>query len=80
MFEEVSESIPSRLKRRLVFMSILYFGLAVEELVEFLYTHKVGHGLKAAAWLGLAAGWAYRFRHFGEPQLTKLDIDARDKD
>jgi len=80
MFEEIYESIPSRLKRRLIFVSILYLGVAVAELVEFLYTDKVDHGLEAAVWLALAAGWAYRFRHFGEPRLTKLDIDAKDKD
>jgi hypothetical protein len=80
MFGEVSESILSRLRRRIVFCSIFYLGVAIAELVEFLYTHKVDHGLEAAVWLALAVGWAYRFRHFGVPQLTKLDIDAKDKD
>jgi hypothetical protein len=80
MFDEVSESITSKLKRRTVFLSILYLGIAVAELIEFLYTHQVDHGLKAALWLVAAVLWAYRFRHFGEPQITKLDIEARTQD
>ena len=79
MFEEVSESIPPRLKRSCVFLSILYLGLAVADFVKFWYTHQVDHGLRAALWLITAILWAYRFRHFGEPQLTKLDLDAKDK-
>jgi len=80
MFEEVSEPITSRLKRRVVFLSVLYLGMAVADLVEFWYTHRVGYGLKAALWLVAALFWAYRFRHFGEPQLTKLDIEAKTQD
>jgi hypothetical protein len=80
MFKEVSESITSRMKRRLVVLSILYLGIAIAELVEFLYTHRINHGLLAAVWLVVAVGWAYRFRDFGEPRQTKLDIEASPKD
>jgi hypothetical protein len=80
MFGEVSESISSRLRLRIVLFSIFCLGIAVAEVVEFLYTNKVDHGLEAAVWLALAAGWAYRFRHFGEPRVSKLDIDGKDKD
>ncbi len=80
MFEEVSESITSRLERRTVLLSILGLGIAVWELIEFLYTHKVRHGLLAAVWLAMAVSWAYRFRHFGEPRQTKLDIETPTKD
>jgi hypothetical protein len=80
MFEEISESITSRLKRRFVFLSILYLGIAIADLVEFWYTHQVDYGLKAAIWLIIAVAWAYRFRHQGEPPLTKLDIEPPTKD
>jgi hypothetical protein len=80
MFAEVSEPIASKLKRRIVFLSILYLGIAVTELIEFMYTHNVDQGLLAGLWLALAVGWAYRFRHYGEPRRTKLDIDARTED
>jgi len=80
MFDEVSESITSRLKRRTVFISILYLGLAVADLVKYCYTHQVDHALFAAVWLVAAIGWAYRFRHYGEPPLTKMDIKSRTHD
>jgi hypothetical protein len=80
MFEEVSNSIPSRVQRCLVFLSILYLGIAIADLVKFWYTHQVDYGLKAAIWLLTAVGWAYRFRHYGEPPLTKLDIEPPTKD
>ncbi len=80
MFEEISESLASRLKRRTVFLSILGLGVAVWELIEFLYSHKVRHGLLAAGWLAMAVSWAYRFRHFGELRQTKLDIETLEKD
>ena len=80
MFEEVSESLAQKLKRRTVFLSILGLGIAIVELIEFFYTHKVDHGILSVVWLAVAVGWAYRFRHFGEPQSTKLNIEARTQD
>jgi hypothetical protein len=80
MFDGVPESFPSRLKRWTIFLSILYLGLALAELIKYWYTRQVDHGLMAAVWLATAVAWACRFRHFGEPQLTKLDIDEKTQD
>jgi peptidoglycan/LPS O-acetylase OafA/YrhL len=80
MFEEVSEPSASRLRRRIVLLSILYFGLAIAHFIKFLYTHQVDHGLWAAVWLVAAVLWAYKFRHFGDPKLTKLDIETPKQD
>jgi hypothetical protein len=80
MFDEVSESIGSKIKRRTVFASIAYLGIAAAELVKYCHTHQVDHALLAAVWLLGAVGWAYRFRHYGDPSLTKLEIEAPPKD
>lgn len=74
MFDETGDPKKSNRKRLVLLLSILGFGISIRELFEFLYLRQSIHGAMAGIWCLVAAGWAYRFRHFGESQITNLDI------
>ena len=80
MFDEISEPVTSKSKRRMLLGSIFSLGLALAYIGKFWYTHQVDHGLQGAVWLIIAALWAYKSRHLGEKGTTTLGIDATSQD
>ena len=75
MFEEISEPRESRLRRWSAVLSVLYLGMAIFDSVQFWHRHDSTYALNGALWLVLAVVWAYKYRHVGEPQITKLGIN-----
>jgi uncharacterized membrane protein HdeD (DUF308 family) len=80
MFNEISESRTSKLRRRAVVVSILYLGIGVFDLIKFRYTHISDHALWGCVWLIVGVVWWFKFRHVGEARVTKLSIDPPEED
>jgi hypothetical protein len=76
MFDDIAKPKTSSRKRLFVLLSLVGFGMAIVELIRFLHMRQPSHAVMACIWLAIAAGWAYRFRHFGESQITSLDAKA----
>jgi hypothetical protein len=76
MFKEVAERRTSKRRRWSVVLSVLYLGLAALNAFSFWKKREDISAMNACLWLAVAVAWAYRSRHVGEPQITKLDIES----
>ena len=79
MFKEITEARTSKYRRWWIVLSVLYLGIAIADSIRFWYRHDSLDAINAALWLVATVVFAYRSRHVGEPQITRLDISASRK-
>lgn len=72
--DEIAGPKTANRKRFFGFLSLLGFGIGLVELGRFLYVRQPIHAAMASIWLAVAIGWGYRYRHFGQSQVERLDI------
>ncbi|MGO9864356.1 MAG: hypothetical protein ACLPLR_12155 [Terriglobales bacterium] len=76
MFQQIEEPTRSRHRRWSLLLSVAYLFIAIANGTGFWYKRDADHAINACLWLMAAIVWAYKSKHTGEPQITKLNISA----
>lgn len=79
LFQQTEEPAISRHHRWSLLLSVAYVMLAIANGTGFWYRRDADHAINACLWLMAAIIWAYKSKHTGERQITKLNISVSEE-